>query len=139
MIPARADLSASQDLPRLANVARHEFFRRDVSCFERGAQAQRRLTHRFVGELEGAPVHCHGSAATAFDKGFDRFLWVHVHRLHDVARIIRADRDHAEIDRAMPLANFLKGRAIAGIACMPEFAVGILDQPPAPMAEVAVP
>lgn len=139
VISARVDLSASQDFPRLADVARNEFFRCDVSCFERGAQAQRRLAHRFVGELEGAPMHRDGSTASAFDKGLDGFLGIHVHRLHDVARIVCADRNHAEIDRSMTLANFMKGGAIAGVTRMPEFAVGILDQPPAPVAEVAIP
>lgn len=133
------DFSASRDFPRLADEARNEFFCRDVSCFERGAQAQRWLAHRFVGELEGAPVHRDGFAASAFDKGLDGFLGIHVHRLHDVARVVGADRDHAEIDRTMTLANFMKGGAIAGVARMPEFAVGILDQPPAPVAEVAIP
>lgn len=139
VISARVDLSASRDFPRLADVARNEFFCRDVSCFERGAQAQRWLAHRFVGELEGAPMHRDGFAASAFDKGLDGFLGIHVHRLHDVARVVGADRDHAEIDRTMTLANFMKGGAIAGVARMPEFAVGILDQPPAPVAEVAIP
>lgn len=120
-------------------MAHNEFFRRDVSCFERGAQVQRWLAHGFVGELEGAPVHRDGSAASAFEKCFDGFLGIHVHRLHDVARIVGADRDHAEIDRTMTLANFMKGGAITGVARMPEFAVGILDQPPAPVAQVAVP
>ena len=139
VISARADLSASRNFPRLADVARNEFFRRDVSCFERGAQTQRRLAHGFVGELEGAPVHRDGSAASAFDKGLDGFLGIHVHRLHDVARVVGADRDHAEIDWTMMRANFMKGRAIAGVTRMPEFVVGILDQPPAPVAEVAIP
>ena len=139
VIFARADLLASRNFPRLTDVARNEFFRRDVSCFERGAQAQRRLAHRFVGELKGAPVHRHSSAAAAFDKGFDGFLGIHVHRLHDVTRIVGADRDHAEIDWTMMRANFMKGGAITGVTRMPEFAVGILDQPPAPVAEVAVP
>lgn len=120
-------------------MARNECFRRDVSCFERGAQAQRRLAHWFVGELEGAPMHRHGFAATAFEKCFDSFLGIHVHRLHDVARIVGADRDHAEVDRTMTLANFMKSGAIAGVARMPEFDVCVLDQPPAPVAEIAVP
>ena len=81
VISARADLLASRNFPRLTDVARNEFFRRDVSCFERGAQAQRRLAHRFIGELECAPVHRHSFAASAFDKGFDGIDGVKRYRL----------------------------------------------------------
>ena len=111
----------------------------DVFCRKGSTQAQWWFAHGFVGELEGAPVHRERSAAIAFDKGLDGFLGIYVHRLHDVARIVGADRNHAEIDRAMAFGDFPKGRTIAGIACVPEFAVRVLDQPPAPVAEVAIP
>lgn len=117
----------------------NEFFCSDVSCFERGVQAQRWFVYWFVGELEGAPVHRDGFAASAFDKGLDGFFGIHVHRLHDAAGSVRTDGDHAEIDRPVTHSNFMKGGAIACVTRMPEFAAGILDQPSAPVAEVTIP
>lgn len=122
----------------MADVAGGEGRRIDAKFLKRGGEQQRWFAERFVGEAEGSPVHADCAATTGIEENLRRFRRVHVHRLHELARLIGADGNHAEIDGAMARADFAESLAIAAVPCMPESATTAIYQPTAPVGEVAV-
>src|SRR6185369_7850743 len=54
------------------------------------------------------------------------------------ARVVGADRDGGEINRAEALANFLEAVEIAGVAGVVEAAAGTFDDPTGPQRLIAV-
>lgn len=84
-------------------------------------------------------MHGDGAAAAGFEKDARGFFRVHVHRAQDAARLIGADRDHAEIDGSEAFTDLAEGLAVAAVSGVPQRAVGSFDQPSAPVALVSIP
>ena len=106
--------------------------------FQGGGQAQGRLAEWFIGEAESAPVHAGGAAAAGVEKRLHGLLGIHVHRPHDVARLVGADGNHGEVDGAVARADFAEGLAVAAVTSVPEGAAAACQEPAAPMGAVAI-
>src|SRR6266853_45116 len=81
----------------------------------RRARADRRLIHRFVGELEGAPVNRHHLARIEGAKGLHRLFWIHVDIAHEPPWFVRPDGHECDIERTTPCADHAEVRVIAAI------------------------
>src|ERR1700722_6977451 len=106
-----------QNLPR---AQRTETLRRNFRFPQRIGQRKKRRIDRLVGELKRAVVMAERALGAAIDERLYRLRRVHVLVGHEPARLVCADRQKCELERAV---------ALSCIAEMPAFAVaGIADE-----------
>src|SRR5690606_18835323 len=108
-----------RDAPRARLPVRQDpqVLRREGGGAPRVAEPQGRLERRLVAEPERAPVHGdEGAAPAEVEIRLHRFLRVHVHRAHEPARRVRADREQRGVERAEPRADLREPREVATVA-----------------------
>jgi hypothetical protein len=71
----------------------------------RFSQEQRRLVQRLVGETKGAPMHGHQETRAELAERARSLTRVDVLRPHEPARLVRADRQHHQVERTRRLGN----------------------------------
>lgn len=93
-------------------------------------------THLFRGQPPRRPMHPDRPLAPDMAMQLDRVLRRAMYRRHDPPRVVRSDRDHAQIERALTVPDLGKdgaGRAVfrrgvardasvASVAAEPDFA-----------------
>ena len=109
--------------------------------------------HFFRGEAPGGPVHAERLLAPHVLVQLDRVFRRAMHGTHDPPRLVRSDRDHADVERPFSLPDLGKdgtGRpvfgdgvardaAVAGVAAEPDFTARAgLDRPRGPQGVVSL-
>jgi hypothetical protein len=79
----------------------------------RVTQTADRFVDPFGRQLERAEVHADALRRLELEMCLDRFRRIHVHGVHEPARLVRADRNQRQIDRPEPLANVAKDERMA--------------------------
>ena len=90
-------------------------FRSNVRGFPGGCEIRDRVVEPLVRELERPEVHRDADARLKIEVDANRLLGVHVDGRHEPARLVGANRDQREIDRAQPGADLGEVAAVARI------------------------
>ena len=88
---------------------------RTLRGFPGGCEIRDRVVEPLVRELERAEVHRDADARLEIEVDANRLLGVHVDGRHEPARLVGANRDQREIDRAQPGADLGEVAAVARI------------------------
>src|SRR2546426_12576811 len=109
--------AASSELPHLPGLERAEALGGDAAVVERGGERRARRVDRLIGELERAVMVRERELGAAFDERLHRLLRVHVLVAHEPARLVGADRQDGEAERAVERTGFAETEpgAVAGI------------------------
>ena len=90
------------------------------------------------GQLERAEVHADALGPSEIDVRLHRLLRIHVHGLHEPARLVGADGHQGQVERTEPPADVAEERAIRGVAGEVDPRAGRLDHESAPQRTIAI-
>src|SRR5512144_2615450 len=111
---------------------------RDLSFATSLLEIPHRLVDALRGQLDGAVMHADAADRLEINVSLHRFGGIHVHRLHEPARLVGANRQQREIDRSESPANIRKERRVGRIACEIQAEAADADHESAPQRAVTV-
>lgn len=111
-------------LPNLTNIKDAHLLH--TPHLQRLPQPPRRLQDILLGQNPSTPVHAQGATTAGVEKDLDGVTGIGVHGAHDVAGLVGADGDEAEVERAAVLADGCEGWAAreVGVCWGPVVCVG---------------
>src|SRR5262245_314419 len=122
---------------RLAEVERPELPRRYVARPARLVERAERIVDAFGRQTEGAEVHAEALAGLKIQVRPHRLFGIHVHALHEPARLVGAYRDEREIDRTEAAADVGEEDRIGRVAGKEDPRTADGDDEPAPQGTVS--
>src|SRR5262249_45207312 len=104
----------------------------------RERQRPLRFVNGFGRQLKRAEVHTQALLRAEVEVGLYRLSRVHVDVLHEPARLVRADGQKGQVDRAEAPTDFVKHRTIPGVSGKVHAPLSDIDGKPSPQRVIAI-